>query len=37
MASSNAIVAEAILEDKLADLWLDYPYLYIVRSPRLKK
>ena len=36
MASSNAIVAETILEEKLADLWLDYPCLYIVRSPDLK-
>ena len=36
MASSNAIVAEAILEEKLADHWLDYPCLYIVRSPDLK-
>ena len=36
MASSSAIVAEAILEDKLADLCPDYPCLYGVRCPNLK-
>ena len=32
----NAIVAEAVLEDKLADVWPDYPCLYNVRCPDLK-
>ena len=31
-ASSSVLVAEAILEDKLADIWPDYPCLYDVRS-----
>ena len=29
MAANNSIVADAVLEDKLADLWPDYPCLYI--------
>ena len=36
MATNNSIVAEAILEDKLADIWPDYPCLYDVRSPEFK-
>ena len=36
-ASSSVLVAEAILEDKLADIWLDYPCLYDVRSADFKK
>ena len=30
------MVAEAILEDKLADIWPDYPCLYDVRCPEFK-
>ena len=31
-ANSSVLVAEAILEDKLADIWPDYPCLYDVHS-----
>ena len=36
MAANNSIVADAVLEDKLADLWPDYPCLYDVRCPEFK-
>ena len=36
MAANNLIVADAVLEDKLADLWPDYPCLYDVRCPEFK-
>ena len=36
MAANNSIVADAVLEDKLADLWPDYPCLYDVRYPEFK-
>ena len=36
MAPSNAIVAEAMLEDKLAGIWPDYSYLYDVRCPEFQ-
>ena len=35
MATNNSIV-EAILEDKLADIWTDYLCLYDVRYPEFK-
>ena len=35
MSESN-MVSEVILEDKLVDLWQDYPCLYDVRSPDFK-
>ena len=34
MAANNSIVADAVLEDKLADLWPDYPCLYIISVRR---
>ena len=36
MAANNSILAEALLEDKLADFWLDHPCLYDVRCPEFK-
>ena len=36
MAANNSIVADAVLEDKLADLWPDYPCLYDVQCPEFK-
>ena len=36
MAENSSIVAEAVLEDKLADFWPDYRCLYDVRCPELK-
>ena len=36
MVTNNSIVAEAILEDKLADIWPDYPCLYDMRCPEFK-
>ena len=36
MALSNVIVAEAMLEDKLADIWPDYSCLYDVRCPEFQ-
>ncbi len=38
MAESErtSIIAEAVLEDKLADFWPDYPCLYDVRCPEFK-
>jgi hypothetical protein len=36
MAANNSIVAEAVLEDKLADFWPDYPCLYDVQCPEFK-
>ena len=35
MAESN-MVSEVIIEDKLVDLWQDFPCLYDVRSPHFK-
>ena len=35
MAESD-IVLDIILEDKLVDLWQDFPCLYDVRSPHFK-
>ena len=35
MSESN-MVSEVILEDKLVDLWQDYPCLYDVHSPDFK-
>lgn len=35
-SSTSAVVAEAILEDQIADLWPEYPCLYDVRSPEFK-
>jgi hypothetical protein len=35
MAESD-IVSDIILEDKLVDLWQDFPCLYEVRSPHFK-
>ena len=38
MASNNSSIAtEAVLEDKLADFWPDFPCLYDVRSSDFKK
>ena len=36
MATNNSIVSEAILEDKLADIWPDYPCPHDVRCPEVK-
>ena len=36
MVANSPIVAEAVLEDKLADFWPDYPCFYDVRCPELK-
>ena len=36
MAAESLIVAEAVLEDKLADFWPDYPCLYDVWCPEFK-
>ena len=36
MAANNSIVADAVLEDELADLWPDYPCLYNVPRPEFK-
>ena len=36
MAANNSIVADAVLEYKLADLWPDYPCPYDVRCPEFK-
>ena len=36
MAENSSIVAEAVLEDKLADFWPDYRCLYDVRCPEFK-
>ena len=36
MAANSSIIAEAMLEDKLADFWPDYPCLYDVRCPEFK-
>ncbi len=36
MAGQSELLTDAILEDKIADIWLDYPYLYKVRSPNFK-
>ncbi len=38
MAESErtSIIAEAVLEDKLADFWPDYPCLYDVWCPEFK-
>ena len=36
--TSSAVIAEAVLEDKIADIWPEshYPCLYDVRSPDFK-
>ena len=34
--ANRPIVAEAVLEDKLADFWPNYPCLYDVKSPEFK-
>ena len=36
MAASSAVVAEAMLEGQIADIWPDYACLYDVRSPEFK-
>ena len=36
MVTSSAVVAEAMLEDQIADIWPDYVCLYDVRSPEFK-
>ena len=36
MAACSAVIAEAMLEDQLADIWPDYVCLYDVRSPEFK-
>ena len=36
MAANTEVMNEYILEDKLADLWPNYPCLFDVRSPDLK-
>ena len=36
MANNCSILAEAVLEDKLADCWPDFPCLYDVRSSDFK-
>ena len=32
----SELVADAILEDQIVDIWPDYPCLYDVRSPEFK-
>ncbi len=34
--ASPSVVSDAILEDKLIDLWPDYPCLYHVNLPEFK-
>ena len=34
--ATHDVVADIMLEDKIADLWLDYPCLYDVKSPDFK-
>ena len=36
MAGQSELVADAILDNKIADLWPNYPCLYDVRSPDFK-
>ena len=36
MDSGSVVVAEALLEDHLADIWPDFPCLYDVRCPEFK-
>ena len=36
MANESCISTEAVLEDKLADFWPDFPCLYDVRSSDFK-
>ena len=36
MPGQSELVVDAILDDKIADLWPDYPCLYNVRSPDFK-
>ena len=36
MASNSAIVAEVMMEDKLADIWPDYSCVYDVRCPEIQ-
>ena len=36
MAEQSALVTDVILEDKIADIWPDYPCLYDVASPDFK-
>ena len=36
MAASSVVVSESLLEDKIADIWPDYPCLYDVRSRDFK-
>jgi hypothetical protein len=35
-STSSAVIAEAIVEDEIADIWPDYPCLYDVWSPDFK-
>ena len=34
--ATHDVVADIMLEDKMADLWPDYPCLYDVKSPDFK-
>ena len=34
--ATHDVVADIMLEDKIADLWPDYPCLYDVKSPDFK-
>ena len=36
MAANTEVMNEYILEDKLVDLWPNYPCLFDVRSPEFK-
>ena len=36
MAAHCELVADAMLEDQIADIWPDYPCLYDVRSTAIK-
>ena len=36
MADRSELVREAILEDKIVDLWPEHPCLYNIRSPDFK-
>ena len=36
MAASSEVVSEYILEDKIIDMWPNYPCIFDVRSPHFK-
>ena len=36
MANANEFVNDFLFENKLVEMWPEYPYLYDVRSPEFK-